>query len=553
MSEPGPNQTIPILIVGAGPTGLVMALELARRGIPFRIIDKLSHPSDKSKALGIMPRTLEAFEDMGIISSFLERGKRLEAFNFHLEGNTARCIFSELDSHYSFILSLPQNETEKILADKLQQQGVNIERGVQLDSFSQEAGCIKAILQYSDGSLENISLSWLLGCDGAKSTVRHILGIPFQGATYSQNFALADVNITGSINTDESHFFLSDRGQFVVFPIPGGYERVIIIDVPVQSQFATAVPTLEDIQKIVDERSSIKLELKNPKWLSFFQIHKCMASALRRRSAFILGDAAHIHSPAGGQGMNTGMQDAYNLAWKLALVVKNQAPASLLDSYEQERMPVIEGVLSITDQITNVMAKRGSFYRVLRRILASLILPKHYFRDKLITRMSQLAIRYRNSPIVDQDRSSSAVGWGLHPGDKAVDVDGVFFEGQPKKRLFELIAGKEHLLLLFAGENLMSEQLNELIDIAKEVNTIYPEIVSPILVVKNKEDGPNQLADNACQILIDPQLKLHNRWGMQETGYYLVRPDKYIAFRGKLPGKQLLYAFLERLFITAAH
>ena len=484
-----------------------------------------------------------------MISAFLERGKRINSFNFHLEEEIIRYQISGLDSHYSFILSLPQSETENILSSKLQELGVRIERGVQLENFSQEAGGIQAVLRSSDGSQEKIFLSWMLGCDGAKSTVRHILGLQFKGETYLETFALADVNVSGGINAEEAHFFMSDHGQFLLFPTPSGYERVIIIDAPVKTQFAATEPALEEIQKIVDERSSIKLELKNPRWLSYFQIHKYMASAFRKRSTFILGDAAHIHSPAGGQGMNTGIQDAYNLAWKLALVVKNQAPASLLDSYEKERLPVIESIVAMTDQITKFMARSGFFPRILRSLFASIILPRNYLREKWLNRLSQLTISYRSSPIVGQDRSSSALEWGLHAGDKAVDVADVFFKGQPKKRLFELIAGMDHILLLFAGENAMDEQLNELIDIAKEVKNTYSELIFVILAAKDKEGRFNHLTDQSPQILIDPKFKLHERWGMQEAGYCLIRPDKYIAFRGKLPGKQLLYAFLERLFI----
>jgi 2-polyprenyl-6-methoxyphenol hydroxylase-like FAD-dependent oxidoreductase len=538
---------VPILIVGAGPTGLTMAIELARRGVLIRIVDKLVHPTEYSKALGIVPRTMETFEDMGIISSFLDRGKHLNCFNFHLEGKEIHYRLSALDSYYSFILSLPQGETEKILSNKLHELGVEVERGVRLETFSEKDGTIIASLQYSDGKEETIPFSWLIGCDGAKSTVRQVLGLQFEGETYSENFALADVSVVGEINTQEPHFFISDRGQFLVFPIPGGYERVIIVDMPVSTHFSVT-PTLEEIQKIVDERSSIKLELKNPRWISPFQIHKRMTSAFRRGSAFVLGDAAHIHSPAGGQGMNTGIQDAYNLGWKLALVVKNQAPVALLESYQEERFPVVERVLSVTDQITNFMSKKGCFHRILRRVMASWILPRHFFRDKFIDRMSQLSIHYHKSSIVGQDRTSSAIALGLSPGDKAVDVDGVFFEGQPRKRLLELIAGRDHLLLLFAGENLMNEQLAELIAVAKEAKETYPGLLSTILVVK--EDKLTALPDQLPEILIDPKFNLHERWGMQEPGYYLIRPDKYIGFRGKLPGKQLLYAYLERLFKT---
>lgn len=537
----------PVLVVGAGPTGLIMALELTRRGIPCRIIDKLASASDKSKALGIMPRTLEALQDMGIHTPFLSSGLKVDSFNFHIGRESIHYLFAGLDSPYPYMIILPQNETERILAQILEKKGISIERGVELENFVQENNEVIANLKSSNGELESAKVSWLIGCDGAKSRTRKILGADFQGSTYPESFALGDVNITGDLNLSQPHFFISEKGQWVIFPIPGGYQRIIIIDMPQKKDKASFEITLADLQSEVDARSGLKLDLQNPRWLSFFQIHKCLAERYRKGRAFLVGDAAHIHSPAGGQGMNTGIQDAYNLAWKLSLVIKGLADDNLLDSYEKERRPVAEAILKKSDGLTRFMAKQSLFHRCIRKFFAKYVLPRELFRKKWINEVSQLKINYRKSPIVGNDRSSPQMFLGLQPGDKAVDVSGVFLDGSPERRhLFELIAGKEHLLLLFSGESSNQEKLSELLTLVKQVETTHKDLIDTMLVLSG--DKLFQLSEGMPQVINDPRNFLHEAWGMSEAGFYFIRPDKYVAFRGTIPGNEAFLQYLSSYF-----
>lgn len=536
----------PILIVGAGPTGLMLALELSKRGVPCRIIDQLLEPSDKSKALGIVPRNLETFEDLGLIDVFLERGKKMPNFCFHMGGKEIDFSFSHLETYYPYMLVLPQCETEKILTEELSKHGVSIERGVQLNDFSQDSEGVTAIVMRPDESSESIRASWMVGCDGASSLTRKITGLQFGGETYRQTFALADVNIIGQFNHHEMHAFISERGQFVIFPMPGGYERLIIVDMPISAMRNPREPSLQEIQSILDERSPVKLHLQNPRWLSSFQIHKCRASAYRKNRVFIAGDAAHIHSPAGAQGMNTGMQDALNLSWKLALVWQGKAFPEFLDSYEKERMPVAEEVLAVTDEMTKMMATQSLFHRLLRKLIATMLLPREGFQRIMTTKISQLEINYHHSPIVQQPAKEKQIGHGLRAGDKVVDVQGLVTREKKQQRLFELLAGKEHQLLLFSGTNLLGAPIDELHQFSDQVEKEYPGMFTSAMILGGEILGSTEV--KARDIIMDPLLLLHNRWGVREPAFFLIRPDKYIAYRGSLSEKELFLNYLKKWY-----
>jgi 2-polyprenyl-6-methoxyphenol hydroxylase-like FAD-dependent oxidoreductase len=307
MGEPSGNGPV-VLVVGAGPTGLVMASQLARHGVPVRVLEKNPGPSNISKALAVQARTLEVFDDMGIVEEAMDRGIRVRAANVYSNGHRlAHLGLASVDSSYNFALDLAQNETEMILGGYLKSFGVPIEWQVELLGFAQAADAVTATLKHADGREETVVTPWLVGCDGAHSTVRHTLGLPFEGAPYPEGWALLEAKIHWDLPADEWHLFIQPEGVFVVFPLRNGNWRMMADAEPYAGDGPLPQPTLEEFQRYIKERALPDATISDPVWMSPFRIHMRRAPHFRRRRAFLAGDAVHIHSPAGGQGMNTGI------------------------------------------------------------------------------------------------------------------------------------------------------------------------------------------------------------------------------------------------------
>jgi 3-(3-hydroxy-phenyl)propionate hydroxylase len=355
------TQTTEVLIVGAGPTGLTAALYLASRGVQVAIFDENAGRSQHSKAFGVQAGTLEVLKsvvDQEFASSFVKAGISTQEINFHIGHQKPLHVdFSMIPSEFNFVLILAQSETERLLEEKLATHGVTVQRHMELKSFKQDDMGVKAYLK-STNSLDAtegsdqlvVKASFLIGCDGAHSTVRHELGIAFDGSPYDGLFALGDVKIDWPWEHKGIHTFLSPNGVAACFPMDGtNRHRVILIP----NTPPTAKPNLNLTLEELKERASLyfpePVKLYDPEWLTYFRVHHRLASKFREGRAFLVGDAAHIHSPVGGQGMNTGMQDAVNLASKVKLVFKDKTDPALLDQYEIERRPIAKSVLRATD------------------------------------------------------------------------------------------------------------------------------------------------------------------------------------------------------------
>lgn len=329
----------PVLVVGAGPVGLTLAAELARFGVEIRIVDRSAHPSETSRALVIWSRTLELMDRMGCSPAFLSAGLHAHGASIR-SGRTVlgHTRFNTIASPHNFALMLPQSDTERLLTDHLRSLGVGVERNVELTGFSQSDAQTEAHLTHVGGRAEVVATPWLVGCDGAHSSVRHGLGLAFEGAAQGDDWMLADVRIEGdgAPPPDEIGTFLHRDGPFVVFPIPGGRSRIVAtLGKTVEGQ-PRPDPLLSDVQAMADERAGGGMRVFDPVWLANFRINERKVAEYARGRVFLVGDAAHVHSPAGGQGMNTGMQDAFNLAWKLAMVIRGEAAPALLHTYTPE-------------------------------------------------------------------------------------------------------------------------------------------------------------------------------------------------------------------------
>jgi 2-polyprenyl-6-methoxyphenol hydroxylase-like FAD-dependent oxidoreductase len=546
-----------VLVVGAGPTGLTMASELARHGVPCRIVDGLPKPAAESRALGIQSRTLEVFEDMGILQKTLARGLVVHDMNVYSGGKRLiRITMDELDAPYPFVLTLPQSETERLLNEHLRSLGVRVERPVELVDFTQSDDAVTATLRRADRREETFVTPWLLGCDGARSAVRRGLDMVFEGEEYPEAWMLADVKIRWSLPDDEVHLFLHAGGILAVFPMRGQRYRVAA-DCPGCPPDELSPPTLEEVQACVDERGPGQATLRDAVWLSRFRLHRRKAAAHRQGRAFLAGDAAHIHSPAGGQGMNTGIQDAYNLAWKLALVTAGHSAPSLLDTYHDERERVAEGVLKETDLMTRMNTLRSPVAQELRNHLLALLGHNEVLLQRAAQRMSEIDINYRRSPIVGE-RHAGFLG-GLRPGhsgaggpragDRAPDVRPLRRADGSSARLFDLLRGTKHTLLLLAGVGADAATWKRLEDIAANVRDGYGDLIQIYLVAAGEMLGG---ATANAELIEDPEQALHHRYAAGIDCVYLVRPDGYVGFRSYPADAAGLKEHLRQVFVPAS-
>jgi 2-polyprenyl-6-methoxyphenol hydroxylase-like FAD-dependent oxidoreductase len=395
-----------VLVVGAGPTGLMLANQLARRGVRPLIIDRHAGPSLQTRALGVQARTLEIYAQLSIVDRALELGRRGTGANMWAQGRRmAHVPLGEAGrdlTPYPFILILGQNDNERIMGDKLRELGVAVQWSTELIGLAQEPDKVRATLRRADGTESEIVAAWVGGCDGARSSVRELNGITFPGAPYEHVFFIADTEVTGSMVPDQVNVYLWRAGFHLLFPMRGpDHWRIVGILPPAlrdrdDVNFEAVIPSLR-------QEAGAGLSIKACSWFSTYRIHHRAAARFRDRRCFLLGDAAHIHSPVGAQGMNTGLQDAYNLAWKLALVVKGRADAALLDSYEEERIPVARRLLNTTDRAFRLVVSdswlAGLFRtRILARI-AAFAMSIERIQNIAFRIVSQTGIRYRRSAL----------------------------------------------------------------------------------------------------------------------------------------------------------
>ncbi|MCA1730725.1 MAG: FAD-dependent monooxygenase [Actinobacteria bacterium] len=387
-----------VAVVGAGPVGLTMATMLAAYGIRCVVLDRAAEPAGHSRAAVIHARTLETLESLGVVDEALREGVVVPHFGVRDSDRRLLAVdFGGLPTAHPYTLMLPQDETERLLRGALGLRGGKILWGHEVTEMSQDTSRVELAVRSARGS-ERLRARYVVGCDGAHSTVRETLGIRFEGATYPQSFALADVRMDWGLPNDEVQLFFSPDGLVVVAPLPHEQHRVVAT-----VDEAPPEPSLADVQALLDVRGprTPRPQVEEIVWSSRFRVHHRVAAAFREGAVFLCGDAAHVHSPAGGQGMNTGIQDAHNLAWKLALVIRGQASGPLLDSYERERMQVAQGVVSMTDRMTRLATVRSPVARRLRNLLIAGACRGGWLPRRLATNLAEIDISYQNGWSID--------------------------------------------------------------------------------------------------------------------------------------------------------
>ena len=494
-----------VLIVGAGPTGLVLALWLKRRGIAVRIIDKTAEPGTTSRALVVHARTLELYRQLGLADQVVERGLKFTAVNLWVRGKAAaRAELGDLGrgvTPFPELLIFPQDQHERLLIAHLQRAGVAVERRTELVGFEPRGEQIVARTKSADGVESVDEVAYLVGCDGAHSRVREVLGIGFPGGTYERVFYVADVEMSGPASTPELHLALDDADFLAVFPMKGvGAGRVIGAIRP-QAEDRHDLSWEDVSARAVEE---MRLNVTRVNWFSTYRVHHRVAETFRRGRVFLAGDAAHVHSPVGGQGMNTGIGDAVNLAWKLAEVLRARAGAALLASYEPERIAFAQRLVATTDRAFTLVSRDGWLARTVRMRLAPRLLPglvqSPAVRRFMFRTISQTAITYRGSAV------SQGKAGAIHGGDR-----------------LPWIAAADN----FAPLASLDWQIH-----------VYGEASAALRAVADTGGVPLQVFAWGADA---------KRAGVRRDAAYLVRPDGYVAVADPSASARPLGAYLHAL------
>lgn len=410
-----PMNNIDVLIVGAGPTGLVLALWLTRQGVSVRIIDKSQGPGETSRAMAIQARTLELYRQLDIAEEVIAAGYKMPAMNMWARGEPKARIplqnAGKTISPYPFVLVLPQDIHEKLLIARLNTAGVDVERQTEFMSFREEGDNVVATIRTPTGQTEICTATYLAGCDGAHSSVRHQMGSDFEGGTYNHLFYVADVLASGVTPANEGHIAF-DKSDFVLVMPYGPEHQYRLIGTVESEEGDRQQHAFDDVsQRAI---SGLGLSIQQVNWFSTYRVHHRVTNHFRDGRAFLLGDAAHVHSPAGGQGMNTGIADAINLAWKLAAVIKNRAPEALLDSYETERKAFAHKLVKTTDRVFTFVTAAGGFADFVRTHIAPAIASQAYqygrVREYLFRIISQTTMSYLDSPLSEGKAGEISAG-----------------------------------------------------------------------------------------------------------------------------------------------
>ena len=506
-----------VLIIGAGPTGLVLALWLTRLGIRVKIVDKTSEPGTTSRALAVQARTLEFYSQLGLADAVMERGQKVLAANLWVSGkHAAHAVFGAMGeglSPFPYMLIFPQDEHERLLVERLAKAGVQVERQTELLHFEETADGVLSHLQKPDGTPETCQATYLAGCDGARSTVRGALQIGFPGGTYDHFFYVADVEANGVTMNGELQVALDKTDFLAIFPMQGKGRARLIGTVRDQAQQHNENLSWDDVSKRVLEW--IRLDVERVNWFSTYRVHHRVADRFRKGRAFLLGDAAHIHSPVGGQGMNTGIGDAVNLAWKLAAVLHGQATATLLDSYEPERIAFAQRLVATTDQAFTGVTSSGAIARLVRLHLVPLVVPLLFalktIRRLMFRTVSQMVVNYRESNL------SEGHAGAIQGGDRL-----------PWVKMDWNSDNKDN----FAPLTSLNWQAH-----------VYGEATPELQAICNTKKLP---------LHVFPWHPKISRAGLQRNALYLIRPDGYVALADSAANPAAITTYLDTRKLTPA-
>jgi len=523
------DKTADVLIVGAGPTGLMMACQLAIHKISFRIIDKKADLSKNSGALILQARSLEIFDQMGIATEAIKAGIIADKVNFLFNGKKISSIaikdIGADHSRFPFLLMLEQSKTEKLFLGFISDRGYAIERGAIFKSLIQEKGGVTSKVIFQDGTEQYIKTKYVIAADGANSTTRDFLNIPFKGKTYPKPLFILDCKATTDLNPGEIYFNFSKASVAGFFPLHGSRWR-IDSNLPKETENSDII-TFDRIERDFHLWTKMNLTFHGYEWFSVSHAHQKYAGAVRLQNCFIAGDAAHVNTPVGAQGMNTGLQDAFNLAWKLAFVIRHKVKQELLDTYSMERSGISKGFAHYADAVFKLVTSKNAgiiFFRfyllgLIFKVLLPLLVKRSALRLKFFKSISQIGIHYHDSMLSYKAAKGEFLKGAPRPGDRLPFVE-YFYKGR-KTNNYILLAVEKFNLFVFAFE------LPQ--DIAK---------------LAGNYDLAVQLID--C---MPETIKIYESLGGINTGYCLIRPDHYIALLSGTLNIRYLEDYLKKFLI----
>ncbi|MGP3707563.1 FAD-dependent monooxygenase [Gordonia paraffinivorans] len=537
---------VDVLIAGAGPVGLTAAVELRRRGVGVRIVDPITEPPQYAKAVGIQPRTLEVFESMGVVEPVLDAGLEMRGQLIYVNGTQVSRfdLFVPDDVPYRFHL-MPQYATEQVLRDRLLDFGTSVERGIRVSAFEQDDDAVTVTLTDLDGGSSTVRASYLIGVDGAHSTVRKTLGLTFEGGAFPEQYMLADVAVDWSMPRGYAVRTMHQRDDgttddlLVAIPLPGRGRYRMSMFVPDEMAVApggqdvahgfegTRAPELSHIQAVVDRLAPEPATVSDLRWSSVFRISHRIVDSYSRGRVFVAGDAAHIHPPTGAQGMNTGIQDAHNLAWKLALAVHGDAAPELLQTYDLERRPVGEEVVgrTVRDAREGIGADSDDIGFIMRR-------------------EAQLLISYADSPLAAGSALPSAAA-APRAGERAPDASGLSRESvNHPLRLFSLLDGVDHALILYADATAGPAQVPCLEALADDaVATARGRMTAHVVAAPTAQVGSIEIP-----LLRDTEGHFAAGYRPDGSTIFVIRPDGHIGYRGPMGDTHAALSYLESTF-----
>ncbi len=554
-----------VLVVGAGPTGLTLACDLRRRGVDCTVVDRATTHHTRSRGKGLQPRSLEVFDDLGIAEAALAAGRTHHHVRLYSGGRLALDL--DLPARppqpgvpYPNLVVLPQWRTEQVLRTRLAELGGVVRLGQELvDLHQDDDGVTATVTDGSTGTVERIRAAFVVGCDGGSSRVRTLTGIAMRGESHEEHFVLGDVRIEGLPADGPSYAWFDDDGYLAADPLDGSGTWQVQASVRPDASGDLETASVELFQRLFAERGFGQVRLHDATWLSDFNPRVAIVDRYRAGRVLLAGDAAHVHSPAGGQGMNTGIQDAYNLGWKLDAVLRGRAGHALLDTYQEERMPVARAVLASSDLGHSAFFSPHPVMTFLRNrvLVPALRLP--VVLDRLLDGVAELDVGYRDSSLarelatVDLAGHGEAAGVvdhvrfrsGPRAGDRAPDARGRDGGSGAPTRLFDLFRGPHATLLLFDGPAATDAGYRRLAETTRRVRDALGDDVRAWVVVPG-DRRPRGLGD--VDVFLDPDRDAHHRYAATAESLYLVRPDGYVAFRSQPAATRPVLDYVSSVF-----